>query len=276
MALKGLTHWDSPAEGPSRGTAHHTRTARTRASRAELRAPASHLWASWWLSGKESACNAGDLGSIPALGRCPGEGKGYPLQYSGLENSTPCVVHGAAKSWTQLSDFHFQMPAGVLTWAGGDHPPLPSFFPQNPSLAPSLPHLMSPSAMLQHAVFSLNSRSLFSLPLTLPQASGMSAPSSPAAPESRDFPRGGGRGWGILSCTSVARFSCWVGVVVVATAFVAAPKEKPLDCWGSQGALHSWDPLDCDDLRVPGGPPALKGHRQQWKHTPHLSEKEAR
>ena len=36
--------------------------------------------------GKESACNAGDLGLIPALGRSPGEGKGYPLQYSGLEN----------------------------------------------------------------------------------------------------------------------------------------------------------------------------------------------
>ena len=38
-------------------------------------------------AGKESACNAGDLGSIPGLGRSPGEGKGYPLQYSGLENS---------------------------------------------------------------------------------------------------------------------------------------------------------------------------------------------
>ena len=38
--------------------------------------------------GKESACNVGDLGSIPGLGRSPGEGKGYPLQYSGLENST--------------------------------------------------------------------------------------------------------------------------------------------------------------------------------------------
>ena len=37
--------------------------------------------------GKESACNEGDPGSIPGLGRCPGEGKGYPLQYSGLENS---------------------------------------------------------------------------------------------------------------------------------------------------------------------------------------------
>ena len=58
-------------------------------------------------AGKEFACNAGDLGSIPALGRSPGEGKGYPFQYSGLENSTDCIVHGVAKSWTWLSDFHF-------------------------------------------------------------------------------------------------------------------------------------------------------------------------
>ena len=44
-------------------------------------------------AGKESACNAGDLGSIPGLGRSLGEGKGYPLQYSGLENSMDCTVH---------------------------------------------------------------------------------------------------------------------------------------------------------------------------------------
>ena len=50
--------------------------------------------------GKESACNAGDLGSIPRLGRSPGEGKGYPLQYSGLENSMDCIVYGVAKSRT--------------------------------------------------------------------------------------------------------------------------------------------------------------------------------
>ena len=48
----------------------------------------------------------------------------------------PCIVHGAAKSWIQLSDFHFQMPAGVLTGAGGDHPPLPSFFPPKPKSCP--------------------------------------------------------------------------------------------------------------------------------------------
>ena len=56
--------------------------------------------------GKESACNAGDLGAMPGLGRSPGEGKGYPLQYSSLENSTDCLVHGVVKSQTQLSDFH--------------------------------------------------------------------------------------------------------------------------------------------------------------------------
>ena len=57
-------------------------------------------------AGKESTCNAGDLGSIPELGRSPREGKGYPLQYSGLENSMDCIVYGVAKSLTQLSDFY--------------------------------------------------------------------------------------------------------------------------------------------------------------------------
>ena len=47
-------------------------------------------------AGKEFACNAGDLGSIPGLGRLPGEGKGYPLQYSGLKNSMDCTVQGVA------------------------------------------------------------------------------------------------------------------------------------------------------------------------------------
>ena len=55
-------------------------------------------------AGKESACNAGDLGSNPGLGRSPGEGKGYPLQYSGLEISMDCLVHGVTKSRTRLSD----------------------------------------------------------------------------------------------------------------------------------------------------------------------------
>ena len=57
--------------------------------------------------GKKSACNAGDPGSIPGLGWSPGEGIGYSLQYSGLENCMDSIVHGMAKSWTWLSDFHF-------------------------------------------------------------------------------------------------------------------------------------------------------------------------
>ena len=48
-------------------------------------------------AGEESACSVGDLGSIPGLGRSPGEGKGYPLQFSGLENSMDCIVHGGAE-----------------------------------------------------------------------------------------------------------------------------------------------------------------------------------
>ena len=56
----------------------------------------------------------GDLGSISGLGRSPGEGKGYPLQYSGLENSMDCIVHEVAKSRTQLSDFHFLDPTPEL------------------------------------------------------------------------------------------------------------------------------------------------------------------
>ena len=52
-------------------------------------------------------CSAGDLGSIPGLGRPPGTGKGYPLQYPGLENSMDYIVDGVAKSQTRLSNFHF-------------------------------------------------------------------------------------------------------------------------------------------------------------------------
>ena len=61
---------------------------------------------------KASACNVGDLGSIPGLGRSPGEGKGNPLQYSCLENPMDggawwATVHGVAKSQTQLSDLTY-------------------------------------------------------------------------------------------------------------------------------------------------------------------------
>ena len=74
-------------------------------------------------AGKESTCHAGDLGQIPGLGGSPGEGKGYPLLYSGLENSMDCTVHGVTKSWTRLSHFHFTSLqcqvdfAGEVDWA---------------------------------------------------------------------------------------------------------------------------------------------------------------
>ena len=68
-------------------------------------------------TGKESAYKVGDLSLIPGLGRSPGEGKGYPLQYSGLENSMDCVVHGVAKSRTRLSDFHFHFEIAATTVA---------------------------------------------------------------------------------------------------------------------------------------------------------------
>ena len=63
---------------------------------------------------KKSACKLGDLGLILELGRSPGEGIGYPLQYSGLEHSMDCIVHGVAKSWTRLSYIHFQEGETVL------------------------------------------------------------------------------------------------------------------------------------------------------------------
>ena len=58
-------------------------------------------------AGKVSAYSAGDPGSIPGLGRYPGESKGCPLQYSGLENSMDCIVHRVTKSHTGMSDFQF-------------------------------------------------------------------------------------------------------------------------------------------------------------------------
>ena len=68
-------------------------------------------------AGKESACNAGNLGLIPELGRSPGEGKGYPLQYSGLENSMDYIVHGVTNNRTQLSEFHILPPNSPPIWA---------------------------------------------------------------------------------------------------------------------------------------------------------------
>ena len=75
-----------------------------------MQALSQGVWESLWgfpggEAGKESTCSAGDLRSFPGLGRSPGERNGYPLQYSGLENSTDCKAHRVAKSGTQLSDF---------------------------------------------------------------------------------------------------------------------------------------------------------------------------
>ena len=64
---------------------------------------------------------------VPELGRSPGEGKGYPLQYSGLENSMDCIAHGVPKRQTQLSDFHFTplfsgLSVFPLSWFGETFP----------------------------------------------------------------------------------------------------------------------------------------------------------
>ena len=68
-------------------------------------------------AGEESARNVGDLGSVPGLGRSPGEGKGNLLQYDGLENAMDCIELGVAKSWTQLSDFHFHKILSIVPCA---------------------------------------------------------------------------------------------------------------------------------------------------------------
>ena len=86
-----------------------------------------YLGLPWWLEGKESACNAGELGSIPGLGRSLGEGNGYPLQYSCLENSTvrgawQATDQGVAKSWIHWATFiHSQYVLGskVLSFSQG-------------------------------------------------------------------------------------------------------------------------------------------------------------
>ena len=67
---------------------------------------------------KESTCYAGDLHLIPGLGRSPAQGKGYPLRYSGLENSRDCIVHGVAKSRTRLSDFYFHLSFTTILEVG--------------------------------------------------------------------------------------------------------------------------------------------------------------
>ena len=65
-------------------------------------------------AGKDSACNVGDLAWIPGLGRSPREGKGYPLQYSGLENPMACIVHGVTELDTTETLFHFHFLSLLL------------------------------------------------------------------------------------------------------------------------------------------------------------------
>ena len=71
-------------------------------------------------AGKEPSSNVGDLGLIPGLGRSGEEGNGYPLQYSGLENSMDCIVLGVTKSRTQLSGFHFHLRFFLFLWCQFD------------------------------------------------------------------------------------------------------------------------------------------------------------
>ena len=71
-------------------------------------------------AGKESYCDMGDLGLIPGLGRSPGEVKGYPLQYSGLENSMDCIVHGVAESDTTE---RLSTPRSQTSLCSGPSPP---------------------------------------------------------------------------------------------------------------------------------------------------------
>ena len=76
--------------------------------------------------GKDSTCNTGDVGLIPGLGRSLGEGKRYPFQYSGLENSMDFIVHRVSKSQARLSDFHFHLSILILVfcrvWGRGLEP----------------------------------------------------------------------------------------------------------------------------------------------------------
>ena len=132
-------------------------------------------------AGKESARNAGDLGSIPGLGRSPGEGNSCPLQYSGLENPTDCIVHGVTKSRTRLSDarFHFQWSLQLhLLLAGAlGHVPCHSEL-QPPCLQPGL-----------------QANSGLSVWPTRPGAVPFPAPTTSAPPASRP---GRGLPWGHL------------------------------------------------------------------------------
>ena len=95
---------------------------------------------------KKSACNLGGLGLISGLGKIPREGKGYPLQFSGLGNSMNCIVHGVTKSWTPLGNFHFHRTVDAfafncypIRWKALD---VWSFIPHTIALTVSCPKIM--------------------------------------------------------------------------------------------------------------------------------------
>ena len=98
-------------------------------------------------AGKESACNEGDLGSIPGLGRSPGEGNSYPLQYSGLENSMDCIIHGIAKSQTKpsfswgsdITMKRFRASLDMRSCKDGDHQTVPKNIQLSEDLSHQIP-----------------------------------------------------------------------------------------------------------------------------------------
>ena len=122
---------------------------------------------------KKSTCNAGDLGSIPRLGRSPAEGKGYPLQYSGLENSMDYIVHGVTKSWTQLSNFQFHFLCSVQFSRSVVSDSLRPYESQHarppcPSLTPGVHSNSHPLSRLCHPAISSSVIPFSSCPQSLP------------------------------------------------------------------------------------------------------------
>ena len=108
--------------------------------------------------GKESACNAGDPGSIPGSGRSPGEGTGYPLQCPGPENSRDCIAHGVADSRTPLSAFHFHCSShhvsrrwvsstDLLLFPGFFSTPVTSLFSSASAVLPVIHRFLSVSGL---------------------------------------------------------------------------------------------------------------------------------
>ena len=106
--------------------------------------------------GKESACSVGNTGSIPGLGRSPGEGNGKPLQYSCLENpmggeAWQSTAHGVPKSWTQLSDFTFTFQPPDQKERKSD------------SLSPKVPSIPQTGTSWRHGTFNVWSPLLFTM-----------------------------------------------------------------------------------------------------------------